>query len=239
MNRLPRSASLTRRIVESLGEAIVTGHYGPEQAFPTEAELCVQLRASRSIVREAVKMLTAKGLLSARPKRGTIIEPETNWNLLDPDVLRWLLERKFSIGLLLEFTQVRLAVEPMAAMLAAQRGDAEAIARIEAAIERMRAAELGEGDALESDIAFHVAVLEASGNRFYSRLRDLVDTALRISIGVTNRSKGVDLASVDDHARVYEAIASGDGERAKSAMRGLLDEVTALIESTAGGSQPD
>ena len=89
MNRLPRSASLTRRIVESLGEAIVTGHYGPEQAFPTEAELCVQLRASRSIVREAVKMLTAKGLLRPRPKRGTIIDPETNWNLLDPDVLRW------------------------------------------------------------------------------------------------------------------------------------------------------
>ncbi|ALN63792.1 bacterial regulatory s, gntR family protein [Lysobacter antibioticus] len=236
MNRMPRSASLTRRIVEALGEAIVTGHYGPEQAFPIEAELCVQLRASRSIVREAVKMLTAKGLLSARPKRGTMVEPEANWNLLDPDVLRWLLERKPSVELLLEFTQVRLAFEPMAAMMAAQRGDAAAIARIGEAIARMRAAESGLDDALESDIAFHVAILEASGNRFYSRLRDLIDTALRISIVVTNRSKGVDLASVKDHARVYEAIAAGDAKRAKSAMQGLLDEAATLIESLAARS---
>ncbi|WP_363800294.1 FadR/GntR family transcriptional regulator [Lysobacter firmicutimachus] len=237
MNRLPRPASLTRRIVESLGGAIVAGHYGPQQAFPTEAELCVQLRASRSIVREAVKMLTAKGLLSARPKRGTVIEPEARWNFLDPDVLRWLLERKFSADLLLEFTQMRLAVEPMAAMLAARRGDAAAIARIDEALARMRAAESGRGDALESDIAFHVAVLEASGNRFYAGLRDLVESALRISIVVTNRSKGVDLASVEDHVRVYEAIAAGDAERARAAMQGLLDEVAALIESTVGRSR--
>ena len=91
--------SLTYGLVESLGQAIVTGEYA-QVGFPTEAELSKQFGASRTVTREAVKMLTAKGLLSARPRHGTVVEPETEWNLLDPDVLRWMLERKFSLRLL-------------------------------------------------------------------------------------------------------------------------------------------
>ncbi|RME63985.1 MAG: FadR family transcriptional regulator, partial [Alphaproteobacteria bacterium] len=80
--------NLTYVIAQELGRAIVTGTYGTENPFPIEAKLCEQYGASRSVLREAVKMLTAKGLLSARPRQGTWIEPESNWNLLDPDVLR-------------------------------------------------------------------------------------------------------------------------------------------------------
>lgn len=231
MTRKPPTRNLTSSIVEALGAAIVTGVYAANNPFPIEAELCTQFAASRSVVREAVKMLTAKGLLSARPRRGTVVEPESNWNLLDPDVLRWLLERKFSLELLAEFTQMRLAIEPMAAALATQRGDAAAIAHVADAIERMRAATRGEDDPLDSDIAFHVAVLRASGNRFYVQLREMIDTALRISIRLTNQFKGVRLGNVEDHARVLDAIVAGDSEAARRAMTALLQEVMELIEA--------
>ncbi len=222
--------NLTSGIVQKLGQAIVTGVYGANNPFPVEAELCRQLGASRSVLREAVKMLTAKGLLKARPRQGTWIEPEENWNLLDPDVLSWLLDRKFSIEVLSEFTQVRLAIEPLAAALAARRADPVALAEIQAALNRMKAAEVGEDDPLTSDIAFHVAILKASGNRFYARLRDIVDAALRTSIRLTNQRKGVRLASVADHETIALAIFAGDEDGAANAMRKLIVEVIALID---------
>lgn len=229
--RAESGRNFTYGILQQLGVDIVTGTYGHSNPFPTEAELCKRLGASRSVLREAVKMLTAKGLLKARPRQGTWIEPERNWNLLDPDVLRWLLERKFSLGLLLEFTQVRLAIEPVAASLAARHADDKAKAAIQAALRRMQAAELGDDDPLTSDIAFHVAVLEATGNRFYAQLRDIIDAALRTSIRLTNRRKGVRLASVADHQKVSDAIIAGDADGAAEAMRHLIVEAMTLIES--------
>ena len=237
MSRPAYADNLTRRVVEALGQAIVTGGWDAAGAFPIEAELCARFGVSRSVVREAVKMLTAKGLLSARPRRGTVVEPEPHWNLLDPDVLRWLLERAPSPGLLAEFTQMRLGIEPQAAALAAQavgRGQAGMLLPIREALARMQAAGAGQDDPLASDIAFHVAILHASGNRFLVQLRELVDTALRISIRMTNARKGVALASVDDHARVLHAIEAGDPVAAAAAMRALLGEALDLIEAAHG-----
>ena len=237
MSRPAYADNLTRRVVEALGQAIVTGTWDAAGAFPIEAELCARFGVSRSVVREAVKMLTAKGLLSARPRRGTVVEPEPHWNLLDPDVLRWLLERAPSPALLAEFTQMRLGIEPQAAALAAQavgRGQAEMLPPIRAALARMRAAGTGDDDPLASDIAFHVAILHASGNRFLVQLRELVDTALRISIRMTNARKGVALASVDDHARVLRAIEAADAPAAAAAMRELLGEALELIQAERG-----
>ena len=237
MSRPAHADNLTRRVVEALGQAIVTGGWDAAGAFPIEAELCARFGVSRSVVREAVKMLTAKGLLSARPRRGTVVEPEPHWNLLDPDVLRWLLERAPSPALLAEFTQMRLGIEPQAAALAAQavgRGQAGMLLPIREALARMQAAGAGQDDPLASDIAFHVAILHASGNRFLVQLRELVDTALRISIRMTNARKGVALASVDDHARVLHAIEAGDPVAAAAAMRALLGEALDLIEAAHG-----
>lgn len=104
MTLLRPGENVTTAIVNQLGAAIVTGRYTDDNPFPIEAELCRQLGASRSVLREAVKMLTAKGLLVSRPRHGTSVQDESMWNLLDPDVLRWLLERKFSLELLAQFT---------------------------------------------------------------------------------------------------------------------------------------
>lgn len=234
--RTTHGRSFTHDIVQRLGQEIVCGVYGAQNPFPIEAELCKRLGVSRSVLREAVKMLTTKGLLNARPRQGTWVEPETNWNLLDPDVLRWFLERKFSPTLLLEFTQVRLAIEPMAASMAARLATDEAKAAIVAALGRMKAAERGEDDPLESDIAFHVAILRASGNRFLTQMRDLIDVALRTSIRLTNRRKGVRLASIADHQKVSDAILAGDADGASRAMRALMLEALVLIEQEAAAA---
>jgi DNA-binding FadR family transcriptional regulator len=241
MNSRARGQNLTYGIAHDLGVAIVTGVYSANNPFPVEAELCRQFDASRTVLREAVKMLTAKGLLGARPRRGTWVQPEEKWNLLDPDVLGWLLERKFSPALLIEFSEIRLAVEPGAAALAARAaGPAEKTA-VRAAIERMQAAERGEDDPLDSDIAFHVAVLRASRNRFYAQLTGLIATALRFSIRTTNRYKGVQLASVADHKKVADAIIAGKPVLAEAAMRSLVEEALHLIctrEERQSGRRP-
>ena len=221
------SKNLTQSIVQDLGVAIVTGKYY-DVPFPKEIELSEKYGAARTVTREAVKMLTSKGLLSARPRQGTRVEREDHWNLLDPDVLRWLLERNFSLELLIEFTQIRLSVEPGAAALAAQVASGEERAAIAHAIARMIAAEQGEDDPLNADIAFHVSVLQASGNRFYRQMREMIETALRFSIRKTNDFKGR-LASVADHKVVADAILAGDSGVAEVRMRELIQGALDLM----------
>lgn len=227
MESVGSGRNLTYALLEAVGKAIVVGQYDTA-AFPTEADLAKQYAVSRSVTREAVKMLTAKGLLVARPRKGTSVQPARAWNLFDPDVLRWMLERKFSLDLLRQFNELRIAIEPMAAGLAADAADAGRIAAIEAGYQRMVAAEAGDDDPLEADIAFHIAVLEASANPFYAQFRDVVSTALRTSIRFTNRFKGR-TASLPQHRAVLTAIEARDAAAAKAAMHALIEDVMALI----------
>jgi DNA-binding FadR family transcriptional regulator len=227
MEAIGSGRNLTYALLDAVGKAIVVGRYD-DSPFPTEAELAQQYAVSRSVTREAVKMLTAKGLLVARPRKGTSVQPPSAWNLFDPDVLRWMLERKFSLDLLRQFNELRIAIEPMAAGLAARAVDAAGIAAIEAGYQRMVAAEAGDDDPLEADIAFHIAVLEASANPFYAQFRDVVKTALRTSIRFTNRFKGR-TASLPQHRAVLTAIEARDPEGARAAMSALIDDVMALI----------
>ena len=226
--------NLTYGLLDNLGRAIVTGRFERE-AFPTEAELAKQHGVSRSVTREAVKMLTAKGLLSARPRQGTVVQPTTSWNLFDTDVLRWLLERQFSVELLKQFNQLRVAIEPEAAALAARFAGDDDFQRINDGLERMKAAEQGLDDTLEADIAFHIAILRGSGNPFYAQFREVVTTALRTSIRFTNRIKGRS-ASVADHAAVRDAIVARDPDGARTAMRELIGDVLELIDAAEAGA---
>lgn len=219
--------NLTFALVDILGKRILTGEFERE-AFPIEAALTERYGVSRSVTREAVKMLTAKGLLSARPRQGTVVEPPTAWNLFDSDVLRWSLEREFSFELLRHFNELRVAIEPEAAALSAHFADEDDLASLTLALERMKAADKGKDNVLEADIAFHVAVLRASKNPFYIQLRDVVETALRTSIRVTNKIKGRS-ASIPDHQKVRDAIAAGKSDAARQAMQSLIGEVLLLI----------
>ena len=225
--RLGSQRTLTGQLLESLGQAIVAGEFDG-RGFPTEAEIAEHYNVSRSVTREAVKMLTAKGILAARPRSGISTLPQAHWSLLDPDVLRWMLERKFSYELLRHFTEMRIGLEPAAAALAAKCATPEAQRRIEHGLQRMAAAEHGDGDALAADIAFHVAILDATANPFYMQLDEMITTALTISIRMTNRIKG-HTASVPAHRRVFDAIKARNPARAAAAMSAILGEVTSLI----------
>ena len=231
--------NLTFGMLDALGRAIVTGSY-EQRRFPTEAELATEHSVSRSVTREAVKMLTAKGLLTARPRKGTTIQPSSSWNLFDPDVLRWLLERKFSLELLRQFSELRIAIEPAAAALAAREADAAAIEAIEAGYARMEAVERDEDDALDADVAFHIAILNACGNPFYRQFRDVVATALQTSIRFTSRFTGRtdDLprhrASLPAHRAVLDAIRGHDAQGAHEAMRVIISDVMDLIVEVEG-----
>ncbi len=234
MRKVSGGTNLTYSLVEALGQSIVSGEYSSDRKFPTESELSQIYGASHSITREAVKMLTAKGLLRARPRQGTAVEPESLWNLFDPDVLRWHLERKFSLKLLLHFTEMRLAVEPTAAALAAKNADEEGIAEIRQGLDRMKKAEQGAEDTVSADVAFHVSILKATGNPFYRRLDEMVNTALRISIRFTNMIKGHE-ADIGAHEAVLDAIVARDPDKASALMQAIIRDVIVLIGDGIAG----
>ena len=234
-----RTENITHSICRQLGVAIITGHYVPQGDFPTEAELCEKFQVSRSAMREAVKMLSAKGLLVSRQRRGTRVQPASDWNMLDPDILEWLQQSSPSLDLLREFNQMRMAIEPEAGALLAQSGEAAGIAALGAAVERMHLARLGEDDPLDSDIAFHVALLEGCGNRFFRQMAMLTRTALQFSIRLTNSQKGVDMADYQSHKNIYEAVCAGDAMLVRELLTNMLLEVESLINSasTAAGKR--
>jgi DNA-binding FadR family transcriptional regulator len=223
--------NLTHQLTHKIGAAIIKGSYAIDKSFPTEAELSLQYNISRSVTREAVKMLTAKGLLASRPRQGIRIMPSAHWNLFDPDVLAWTLSARPSLDLLREFTQLRLAIEPEAARLAANNyEDLPRMNDIANALARMKDASEGLDDSLSSDIEFHTAILAASNNRFFLQLRQFIQVALRASIASTNQLKGVFTASYDDHKNIYDAIKTGNADAAAAAAKYLLDDVMKLID---------
>lgn len=144
-------------------------------------------------------------------------------------MLRWLLKRTFSIDLLIAFTEMRMAIEPRAAGLAANGATGVQRSAIGDATERMFRAERGDDDPLEADIAFHRAVIEASNNRFMRQFTDLSEATLRFSIGRTNEYAGVSRASAVDHERVASAIMKGDAVAASTAMSRLIEGALNLL----------
>lgn len=229
MNPQIRGMNLTQQVAETLGSAIITGKYGEHNPVPSEAVLCQQLKVSRSAAREAVKSLAAKGLITSRARQGIRVLPETEWNLFDADVLRWMRDSNPSLQLLREFAELRVAVEPEAAMLAAQRQNSEKISKISEALDRMKHAESGLDDPLEADIAFHLSILDASENRFFCQLGRIIDTTLRVSIRFTNMRTGVRAGNHPEHKQIYDAIVANKPEEAANSAALLMDSALATI----------
>ena len=227
--------NLTFGLLNALGERIVTGHYA-KRPFPTEAQLAIEFKVSRSVTREAVKMLITKGLISTLPKRGIAVLPSEDWQLFDTDVLNWLLQRKVSLDLVVQFMDLRAAIEPAAAELAAMRSDPAGLQAIKDAYERMQQADANHEEGLDSDIDFHVAILMASGNRFFSQFRDVVSTALRTSIRISNR-QARRTADLPSHKTVMDAILKGNGPAARRAMSALITFTRNLIDNHPLGTR--
>ena len=206
--------NLAQQLVHELGKKIMEGTYKVGDSLPSEASLCLQYGISRTATREAVKMLSAKGLISSRPRQGIKVVASKNWNLFDVDVLNWILLGKPDLYLLRHFLQLRLAIEPEAAFLAAQYAEQEDLDAIEKALMRMKHATNGRDDTHEADIEFHQSVLSASNNPFFIQLQNFITTALKVNIRFTNRMIAVTFEEYQAHLDIFEHIKNNDAQAA-------------------------
>lgn len=209
-----------RDIVGSLARRILSGSLVPGEGLPNTVQLSADLGVSRSALREAIKVLGAKGMLEVRPRTGTRVRPRESWNLMDPEVLSWC-GPDLDAELLRSLLECRRLIEPGAAALAAARATAAQLATIEAAFNRMSEATALDAR-VEADLDFHVAVLKASGNLFLTQWAATVGSVLlaafRISAGSVTSGQDAYAA----HREVMEAIRLQAGSRAERAMRRLL-----------------
>ena len=235
-----RSGRLHARVTEAIGRSILRGEIEPGHALPVEDALAAEHGVSRAVIREAMKSLSAKGMVSVRPSRGTRVLPRGRWQILDPDVLDWLGGSPPEPDFVTELLELRLMIEPEAARLAARRATAEDVAAMRAALARMAAALDGEGDYVSADIAFHEALLEATHNRFLNQLGGAMSRLLRFGTNLSWRYPDAARGSLPVHGAVLEAVARGDGEEAAAHVLHLIERheryLRGMLDSMPGGA---
>jgi DNA-binding FadR family transcriptional regulator len=219
-----RTARGKSMVAEALALRILGGEYPPSRPLPNEVALLAEFGVSRTCLREALQMLTAKGLVRSRPKLGTFVRESHDWNFLDADILR-LRQRLVSKPVFLrELFAVRRMVEPEAAALSAVNATASMLAKMQIAISQMALEDGQRSDAMtEADVAFHRLLLAASGNTLLSGLSACIEEALRASIDVTSHPDVASPFALDKHVAVFEAVRARDPEGSRSAMIALLD----------------
>lgn len=220
-------------IAEALGREILSGALAPGDQLPPESALLERMGVSRTTLREAIKILSAKGLVAARPKVGTTVRPREEWSLLDPEVLGWLFESGDLEAALAELFETRRMIETEAAGLAAEMAGPDDLARIRTAYERMAEPGLPLARALDADVAFHRSIIQASANRFMMALAEVSGTALRATVKLSVRRPGGLPHSLPQHLAVLEAIEARDGPRARDAMRSLIQNAQSDAMSAA------
>lgn len=208
------------RVVRELGVRIVGGAIAPGDSLPIEDELGPELGVSRSVLREAIKVLAGKGLVEVRPKTGTRVRPRRSWHLLDPEVVRWQFERLSAADDLVELSEVRAVVEPSAARLAARRRTDADIADIEAHCKRMESAVAEPMAYRTAELDFHAAVVDASHNTMLSHMGAVIRVAL--SSVPSNGGARAPQGTAGQRA-VLDAIDRRDPAAAEKGMRELID----------------
>jgi DNA-binding FadR family transcriptional regulator len=217
-----RPRGIHGQTVETLASRILSNEYpaGMTLDLPT---LRAELEVSLTALREALKVLTAKGMIDARQKRGTFVQPRSSWHMLDADVMRWHTSAAPAPELFDQLAEVRAVVEPAAARLAAERATTSDLAALAASLTAM--AEASDVDAaVAADIDFHRHLLLATHNEF------LAEIAQTIAIGLAKRDKFVHESNTSDpvpiHRAVVDAVAAHDPVAAEHAMHALVDRST-------------
>ena len=216
--------------LDKLGEAIVGGRYPAGSAIPPEPMLCDELGVSRTVVREAVKSLVAKGLLVTGPKVGTRVLPEDDWNWFDPAVVVWKSKMGLTREFLRDLQELRRAVEPAGMRLAAERATAADIAEIELAYAGMKdAIELG-GDYVTHDLRFHQGLLRACHNRMVVQMSKALGALLRTSFEISTSRPNGPASSLPLHRAVLDAVIARSPAKAEKACLVLIDGAQEDIE---------
>jgi DNA-binding FadR family transcriptional regulator len=209
--------------VDLLGEAIVSGRYAVGASLPPEPLLCTELGVSRTVVREAVKSLIAKGLVSTGPKVGTRVLASDAWNWFDPDVITWHAKAGLTPEFLRDLQDLRRVVEPAAVRLAAERATTQDIAEIEAAFAGMRRAVEEGGDYVTFDLRFHQGLLKACRNRMLVQMSKALSALLRTSFEISTSRKDGTRNSLPLHREVLDAVIARNPARAERAIQVLID----------------
>lgn len=224
-------------VLDRLGESIASGVRAPGTVL-TLAALEEEFGVSRTLVREVVRVLESMGLVESRRRVGVTVRPPPDWNPFDPRLIRWRLGGPGRDEQLRSLTELRTAIEPVAARLAAVRADEPTRRRLVELAARLR--ELGEArrgtdpEYLEVDTAYHALLLEASGNPMLAALQDVVTEVLsgRTALGLMPRSP--DPGALEDHEATAAAVASGDAATAEARARAVVDEVLEEVVDVTG-----
>ena len=217
--------------VDQLGEDIVSGHYPVGVAIPPEPMLCEALGVSRTVIREAVKSLVAKGLLITGPKLGTRVMPEEHWNWFDPDVVVWQSKIGFTREFLRDLQELRRVVEPAAVRLAAERATADDISDIEAAFAGMKNAIEHGGDYVTHDLRFHQGLLRACHNRMVIQMSKALGALLRTAFELSTSRPDGPASSLPMHRAVLDAVIARQPAKAEKAILVLIDNAGEDIEA--------
>lgn len=224
-------------IARTLGISIVSGRHKPGDLLVGEIESSEQLEVSRTAYREAVRILAAKGLVDARPKVGTRVNPQSKWNLLDPDVLDWTFESEPDVKLLNSLFELRNIVESAAAGLAATRRSAAHLKSMRSALEGMAKHTLATETGRQADLDFHATLLDATSNPFIISLTNGVSAAISTTTMFKQRKHPLRRDPMPDHLKVFEAIAEKDPGRARQAMSELIQLARMDTPISRGGER--
>jgi len=224
-------------IARDLGIHIVSGRYKPGFVLENEIEASERLKVSRTAYREAVRILSAKGLLHSRPKIGTRVAAPENWHLLDPDVLQWIFANNPDDTLLSNLFELRKIVEPQAAALAASRRTREHVKALREALKQMEVNTLTTEAGRDADREFHSILLRASGNAFLASLTSGIAAAVAWTTVFKHRKNRLSRDSIPDHQRVFAAIEAKDPQAAQQAMYELIDLAYADMTNVRKGKR--
>jgi DNA-binding FadR family transcriptional regulator len=215
-----QTGNLSEYVAGTIGRRIVTGQHRPGETLPTEPQIQAEFGVSRTAVREAIRLLSAKGLTVSRPKIGTRVRPTVDWNMLDSDVLRWQVDENPSEEFVHALFEMREIIEPAAAARAAERATDDEIRALRMAMAGIEGEPRGSGSQIDADIDFHMIILEASRNPMLRSLGAMIRSTLEITFTLGWRVMAHD--AVVQHREILEAIAAHDSEAAFLSMRRLL-----------------
>lgn len=235
-----KGRGLHGQVVHELGMRIMRGELPPGTLIDPDG-LAREMDVSRTVIREALKVLTAKGLIDARPRVGTTITDRSHWQLLDTEVMSWRATDRPDPRLVVELDEVRLVIEPAAAHMAAMRRTEKELERIGAAMHALEQSYRSDApdrpDHAVADLEFHRAILAASGNELLERFEVVLEPALQARDRLAHRHM-TNLDFLDDHRHVYEAIVAQDADLARESMVSLM-ELSASDSAVALGLRPE
>ena len=212
---------LSEIVAGTIGRRIVSGQYLPGDTLPTEPRIQEEFGVSRTAVREAIRLLSAKGLTASRPKIGTRVRPTVDWNMLDPEVLRWQVDQSPSEEFIHDLFDMREIIEPAACSRAAERATEEQLEILRVAMDGIKNDTRGSPEQIKADVEFHMGILDASHNPMLRSVGAMIQSALSITFSLSWRTAMRDDAVIQ-HRDVYDAIRDRKPEEAFMAMRRLL-----------------